>query len=154
MCTYADMTSIDPLLWVRTLMGNSRIDVLSLPRKDLSVQSQSFTLATTRHRRLSSTSPKVLPKHTLEAVLLGLSRPASEAEGSHEGEGRRGECAWTELTMPVVTAALNLKPPLSDVAIGTIVRRVEISSEAPELQVSGVPSSLLPLTFVALCLRG
>lgn len=45
-------------------------------------------------------------------------------------------CVWTELTMPIITAALNLKPLLSDKAIGVLVRKVEAASEQPELQVS------------------
>lgn len=54
--------------------------------------------------------------------------------GKSTGRGSRS-CVWTELTMPVITAALNLKPTLSDSAIGVLVRRVETASEQPTLQV-------------------
>lgn len=91
--------------------------------------------------------PQVLPKHTLEALLCGLCSSASEGGYSQGGtvdfgdarqEGRRA-CVWTELTMPVVTAALNLKPPLSDAAVGLLARQVEAASENPDLQVRAAP---------------
>lgn len=80
---------------------------------------------------------QVLPKHTLEGVLCGLcgaSSQDSSCNGDPDADGGRA-CVWTELTIPMLTAALNLKPPLSDVAISVLVRRVEASSEQPELQV-------------------
>lgn len=85
---------------------------------------------------------QVLPKHALEAVLCGLCGPALQDAGgacrSSNPESSEGgnSCAWTELTMPVITAALNLKPPLSDNAIAVLVRKVEAASEQLELQVS------------------
>lgn len=93
---------------------------------------------------------QVLPKHTLEAVLVCLCGQSlaegveagawNEAPGYGGGGGNTTDqgsrsCVWTELTMPVITAALNLKPTLSDSAIGVLVRRMETASEQPKLQV-------------------
>ncbi|CAM9356386.1 unnamed protein product [Laminaria digitata] len=93
---------------------------------------------------------QVLPKHTLEAVLVALcgvrmdggaptggwgGGPGGGGGGSNPGQVA-GSCVWTELTMPVVTAAVNLKPPLSEKAIGVTVRRVEAAAELPQLQKS------------------
>lgn len=91
---------------------------------------------------------QVLPKHTLEAVLVALCGVRMDegsqtsgwgagpggSDGSNPGQVA-GSCVWTELTMPVITAAVNLKPPLSENAIGVVVRRVEAAAELPELQV-------------------
>lgn len=102
---------------------------------------------------------QVLPKHTLEALLVGLCGTvvddnAQPVDGWGEGlhgrgggggsdsgtkpgqqQGAASRCAWTELTMPVMTAALNLKPTLSDQAIAALVRGAEAASEQPKLQV-------------------
>lgn len=93
---------------------------------------------------------QVLPKHTLEAVLICLCAPNLErdveVDGRNKGpdddsssrsiaENAAGSCVWTELTMPVITAILTLKPALSDNAITVLVRRVEAASEQPQLQV-------------------
>lgn len=93
---------------------------------------------------------QILPKHALDAVLYGLCEERLErnvqagawGEGPNGGDGSgnmpgRGarSCVWTELTMPVITAALNLKPALSDNTIAVLVRRVEAASEQPQLQV-------------------
>lgn len=89
-----------------------------------------------------------MPKHTLEAVLVALCGVRTDessqtsgwgagpggGDGSNSGQAA-GSCVWTELTMPVITAAVNLKPPLSEKAIGVIVRRVEAAAELPQLQV-------------------
>lgn len=42
---------------------------------------------------------------------------------------------WTELTVPVITAALSLKPALSDKVLAALVRGVEVAAEQPKLQV-------------------
>lgn len=93
-----------------------------------------------------------MPKHTLEAVLVALcgmraaegvgaggwgGGPSGGGDGSNPGQVA-GSCVWTELTMPVITAAVNLKPPLSERAIGVVVRRVEAAAELPQLQVGNV----------------
>lgn len=95
-----------------------------------------------------SSSIKVLPKHTLDAMLVGLCQPRSkrDVEGGSSGrEAKGGECdhdqngkccPLTELTMPVITAAVNAKPPLSDNTIGMVVRRLEAASEEKQMQVS------------------
>ncbi|CAM9300299.1 unnamed protein product, partial [Hapterophycus canaliculatus] len=105
---------------------------------------------------------QVLPKHALEAVLVGLcdsaldesNRASAGAWGEvPRGGGRGGDrdkpgkekeaassspscCVWTELTTPVITAALNLKPALSDKAIAALVRGVEAAAEQSKLQKS------------------
>lgn len=113
----------------------------------------------------SSSFVQVLPKHALEAVLVGLcdspldesARASAGAWGgvSHGGGagggvggngGKPGEvkeaassspscCVWTELTTPVITAALNLKPALSDKTIAALVRGVEAGADQPKLLV-------------------
>lgn len=94
---------------------------------------------------------QILPKHTLEAVLVALcgvrqdegvraGRWSGDPGGGGDGGNLglvTGSCVWTELTMPVITAAVNLKPPLSEKAVGVVVRRVEAAAEQPELQVGG-----------------
>lgn len=105
----------------------------------------------TKNACLLPFSNQILPKHTLEAVLVGLCRSKADQnahtsgweQGASRGGGsnnspRQGSCVWTELTMPVITAALNLKPALSDTAIAVLVRRVEMASERPQLQVRKV----------------
>lgn len=96
----------------------------------------------------------MLPKHTLEALLVGLcgtvvDENAQAADGWGEGPHGGGSgsdrkpdqqtaaprCVWTELTMPVMAAALNLKPTLSDQAVAALVRGVEAAAEQPKLQV-------------------
>lgn len=105
---------------------------------------------------------QILPKDTLEAVLVGLCGPAEDesaqtaggwiggpnggsgGNGSNAAVGRRHDaagsssrCVWTELTAPVMTTALNLKPTLSDRAIAALVRGVEAAGERAALQVRG-----------------
>lgn len=124
---------------------------------------------------------QVLPKHTLEALLVGLcgtvvgddaqatdgwgeGPPGDGAGGSDSGRksGQQQEaapsCVWTELTTPVMTAALNLKPALSDHAIAALVRGVEAAAEQPKLQVrtagieGGGEGYALSLVFVRVVL--
>lgn len=98
---------------------------------------------------------QVLPKHTLEALLVGLCGTVIDnndqaadgwGEGPHGGgdsSDRKSDqqrealsrCVWTDLTMPVMTAALNSKPALSDRAIAALVRGIEAAAEQPKLQV-------------------
>ncbi|CAN0206897.1 unnamed protein product, partial [Ectocarpus fasciculatus] len=105
---------------------------------------------------------QILPKDTLEAVLVGLCGPAEDesaqtaggwiggpnggsgGNGSstaaagrrHDAAGSSSRCVWTELTVPVMTTALNLKPALSDRAIAALVRGVEAAAERAALQKS------------------
>ncbi|CAN0517734.1 unnamed protein product, partial [Ectocarpus sp. 8 AP-2014] len=106
---------------------------------------------------------QILPKDTLEAVLVGLCGPAEDesaqaaggwiggpsggsgGNGTNAAAGRRHDaagsssssrCLWTELTVPVMTTALNLKPALSDRAIAALVRGVEAAAERAALQKS------------------
>ncbi|CAM9735632.1 unnamed protein product [Ectocarpus sp. 4 AP-2014] len=104
---------------------------------------------------------QILPKDTLEAVLVGLCGPAEDesaqaaggwnggpsggsgGNGTNAAAGRRHDvagssshCVWTELTVPVMTTALNLKPALSDRAIAALVRAVEAAAERAALQKS------------------
>ncbi|CAN0328581.1 unnamed protein product, partial [Ectocarpus sp. 8 AP-2014] len=105
---------------------------------------------------------QILPKDTLEAVLVGLCGPTEDesaqtaggwiggpsggngGNGTNAAAGRRHDaagssssrCAWTELTVPVMTTALNLKPALSDKAIAALVRGVEAAAEGAALQKS------------------
>ncbi|CAM9879912.1 unnamed protein product, partial [Choristocarpus tenellus] len=98
---------------------------------------------------------QVLPKYTLDSVLYGLCSLPSGGGGTGStsgvynwaaeegmtggGELRGGQerlCVWTELTVPVVMALLNLKPSLSDKTVAQLVRRIEVASEQPELQTS------------------
>ncbi|CAM9198214.1 unnamed protein product, partial [Scytosiphon promiscuus] len=94
---------------------------------------------------------QVLPKHALEAVLVGLCDPlldestrasagawggVPQGGGAEAASSSPSSCVWTELTTPVITAALNLKPTLSDKAIAALVRGVEAAAEQPNLQKS------------------
>ncbi|CAB1108462.1 unnamed protein product [Ectocarpus sp. CCAP 1310/34] len=104
---------------------------------------------------------RILPKDTLEAVLVGLCGPTEDESaqtaggwiggpsgggngtGTNAAAGRRLyaagsslRCVWTELTVPVMTTALNLKPALSDRAIAALVRGVEAAAERAALQKS------------------
>lgn len=117
---------------------------------------------------------QVLPKHTLEALLIGMcgtvvddnvraaggwgEGPRDGGDGSSGSDRKPGQqqeaasrCVWTELTMPVMTAGLNLKPTLSDQAIAALVRGVEAAAEQPELQV-GVARLKLKFDGVVLLL--
>lgn len=115
---------------------------------------------------------QVLPKHTLEALLVGLCGTVVDdnARVLHGwGEGPRGggggsdnggkpgrqqaasRCVWTDLTMPVMTAALNLKPTLSDQAIAGLVRGVEAAAEQPKLQVCTHPRTAVFVGVPSLC---
>lgn len=60
--------------------------------------------------------------------------------------------------MPVITAAVNAKPPLSDNTIGVVVRRLEAASEEKQMQVSQWPDVMMgseiecPTTHGSLCI--
>lgn len=113
-----------------------------------------------------SSSIKVLPKHTLDATLVGLCQPRSKrdvegggsergAKGSEGDHGQNGRCCpLTELTMPVITAAINAKPPLSDNTIGVVVRRLEAASEEKQMQVSQWPVVVVGSEIECSAVRG
>jgi Fanconi Anaemia group E protein FANCE len=81
---------------------------------------------------------QVLPKHLLQGILIALCTQSSSSSSSDSSstEAASGVCEWTDFTVPVVTALLNMQLQLSDEAVSAVAGRIEAASEVPALQTS------------------
>jgi Fanconi Anaemia group E protein FANCE len=81
---------------------------------------------------------QVLPKHLLQGILVALCTQSSSSSNSSDSCNSEATsvCEWTDFTVPVVTALLNMQLQLSDEAVSAVAGRIEAASELPALQSS------------------
>jgi Fanconi Anaemia group E protein FANCE len=83
---------------------------------------------------------QVLPKHLLQGILVALCTQNSSINSSDSSNSssnsEAGVCEWTDFTVPVVTALLNMQLQLSDETVSAVAGRIEAASELPALQSS------------------